>query len=207
MFPTNSERLIGISDAFSAFCLRVSVIFPTCSLYQKQKRAYSALHPQALTYIYRSMLEGTYRVQSLDFRRSSITAQVNTKVGYITSNRSSLRETRCTCCKCPSSILLVIQYVSGSVWFLLLLLLLFLPKAIFCIVYTHDCALPGLDLFSQGKRSATTQRHPVLNWTQEHCLLFGSLSYNNKLFLKLVLRSCCCRTPRWQVSFRKLDTS
>jgi len=45
-FPASSECLIGISDAFSAFCLRVSVIFPTCSLYPQQKRAYSALHPQ-----------------------------------------------------------------------------------------------------------------------------------------------------------------
>ena len=49
MFPTNSECLIGISDAFSAFCLRVSVIYPTCSLYPQQKRAYSALHPHAYT--------------------------------------------------------------------------------------------------------------------------------------------------------------
>ena len=52
MFPTNGECLIGISDAFFAFCLRVSVILPTCSLYHQQKRAYSALHPQAWTYIY-----------------------------------------------------------------------------------------------------------------------------------------------------------
>ena len=66
-FPTSSECLIGISDAFSAFCLRVSVIFPTCSLYTQQKRAYSALHPQAWTYIYRSMPEGSYRVQSPGF--------------------------------------------------------------------------------------------------------------------------------------------
>ena len=44
-FPASSECLIGISDAFSAFCLWVSVIFPTCSLYPQQKRAYSALHP------------------------------------------------------------------------------------------------------------------------------------------------------------------
>ena len=44
MFPTNSESLIGISDAFSVFWLRVSVIFPMCSLYSQQKRAYSALH-------------------------------------------------------------------------------------------------------------------------------------------------------------------
>ena len=36
-FPASSERLIGISDAFSAFCLRVSVIFPTCSLYSPTK--------------------------------------------------------------------------------------------------------------------------------------------------------------------------
>ena len=43
MLPTNSECLIGISDAISEFCLRVSVIFPTCSLYPQQKRAYSAL--------------------------------------------------------------------------------------------------------------------------------------------------------------------
>ena len=66
-FPTSRECLIGISDAFSAFCLRVSVIFPTCSLYPQQKRVYSALHPQAWTYIYRSMPEGSYRVQSPGF--------------------------------------------------------------------------------------------------------------------------------------------
>ena len=63
-FPASSECLIGISDAFS---LRVSVILPTCSLYPQQKRAYSALHPQAWTYIYRSMPEGSYRVQSPGF--------------------------------------------------------------------------------------------------------------------------------------------
>ena len=66
-FPASSECLIGISDAFSAFCLLVSVILPTCSLYPQQKRAYSALHPQAWTYIYRSMPEGSYRVQSPGF--------------------------------------------------------------------------------------------------------------------------------------------
>ena len=63
----SSECLIGISDAFSAICLRVSVIFPTCSLYPQQKRAYSVLHPQAWTYIYRSMPEGSYQVQSPGF--------------------------------------------------------------------------------------------------------------------------------------------
>ena len=78
MFPTNSERLIGISNAFCAFCLRVSVIFPTCSLYPQQKRAYPAPHPQAWTdiyiYIYRpclinlmAMPVGIYRVQSPGF--------------------------------------------------------------------------------------------------------------------------------------------
>ena len=56
-FPASSECLTGISDAFSALCLRVSVILPTCSLYPQQKRAYSALHPQAWTDIYRSMPE------------------------------------------------------------------------------------------------------------------------------------------------------
>ena len=66
-FPVSNECLIGIFDAFSAFCLRVSVIFPRCSLYPQQKRAYSALHPQAWTYIYRSMPEGSYRVQSPGF--------------------------------------------------------------------------------------------------------------------------------------------
>ena len=43
-FPASRECLIGISDAFSAFCLRVPIIFPMCSLYPQQKRAYSALH-------------------------------------------------------------------------------------------------------------------------------------------------------------------
>ena len=47
-FPASSECLINISDAFSAFCLWVSVIFPTCSLYPQRKRAYSALHPQGV---------------------------------------------------------------------------------------------------------------------------------------------------------------
>ena len=60
MFPASSESLISISDAFSAFCLRVSIIFQTCSQYPQQKHAYSALHPQAWTYIHRSMPEGSY---------------------------------------------------------------------------------------------------------------------------------------------------
>ena len=68
MFPTNSERLIDISDAFSAFCLRVSGIFPTCSLHPQQKRAYSALHLQAWTDIYiQAISVGIYRVQSPGF--------------------------------------------------------------------------------------------------------------------------------------------
>ena len=61
-FPASSECLISISDAFSAFCLRVSFILPRCSLYPQQKRAYSALHPQAWTCIYRSMPKGSYWV-------------------------------------------------------------------------------------------------------------------------------------------------
>ena len=66
-FPASSECLIGISDAFSAFCLWVSIILPTCSLYPQQKHAYSVLHPQAWTYIYRSMPKGSYRVQPPGF--------------------------------------------------------------------------------------------------------------------------------------------
>ena len=66
-FPASSECLTGISDAFSAFCLQVSLIFPTCSLYPQQKPAYSALHPQAWTCMYRSMLKGSYWVQSPGF--------------------------------------------------------------------------------------------------------------------------------------------
>ena len=59
----------------SAFCLRVSVIFPTCSLYPQQKRAYSALHPQAWTYIYiytAPRPKALTECSPLDFRRSSI---------------------------------------------------------------------------------------------------------------------------------------
>ena len=69
-FPASSECLIGISDVFSAFCLWVSVIFPMCSLYPQQKRAYSVLHPQAWTGPCSKAL--TER-SPLDFRRSSIT--------------------------------------------------------------------------------------------------------------------------------------
>ena len=66
-FPASRECLISISDAVSAFCLRVSIIFPTCSLHPQQKHAHSTLHQQARTYIYRSMLEGFYQVQSPGF--------------------------------------------------------------------------------------------------------------------------------------------
>ena len=72
-FHASSECLIGLSDAFSAFCLRVSVIFPTCSLYPQQKRAYSALHAQAWTYIYTGPCpKAVTECSPLDFRRSSI---------------------------------------------------------------------------------------------------------------------------------------
>ena len=71
-FPASCECLIGISDAFSAFCLRVSVIFPTCSLYPNKSvptLRYTRRHgprvtgpcPKALT-----------ECSPLDFRRSSI---------------------------------------------------------------------------------------------------------------------------------------
>ena len=73
-FPASSECLIGISDAFSAFCSRVSVILPTCSLYCTPNKSvptlrYTRRHgpictgpcPKALT-----------ECSPLDFRRSSI---------------------------------------------------------------------------------------------------------------------------------------
>ena len=75
-FPASSECLIGISDAFSAFCLRVSVIFPTWSLYSPSKSVptlrYTCRHgprytgpcPKALT-----------ECSPLDFRRSSIQSE------------------------------------------------------------------------------------------------------------------------------------
>ena len=66
MFPVSSEHLISISDAFSAFCLRVCQL-PHVLTVPQQKRAYSVLHPQAWTDTYRSMPEGSYRVQSPGF--------------------------------------------------------------------------------------------------------------------------------------------
>ena len=79
MSPTNSECLIGISDAFSAFCLRVSVILPTCSLYPRQKRAYSALHPHTGPYP-----KAVTECSPPDFRRSSISAR---KTSNLHSNK------------------------------------------------------------------------------------------------------------------------
>ena len=67
MLPMNNEHLIGISDAFSAFCLRVSVIFSMCSLYPQQKHAYSALHPRYTRNHVQAMPGGIYRVQSPGF--------------------------------------------------------------------------------------------------------------------------------------------
>ena len=64
MFHTNSESLIGISDAFFAFCLRVSVILPTCSLYPPTKARLLCATPAGME---SPMPVGTYRVQSLGF--------------------------------------------------------------------------------------------------------------------------------------------
>ena len=66
-FPASSECLTGISDAF--FCLLFTGIrhLPHVLTVPEQKRAYSALHPQARTCIYWSMPEGSYRVQSPGF--------------------------------------------------------------------------------------------------------------------------------------------
>ena len=81
-FPTSRECLIGISDAFSAFCLQVFIIFSTCSLYPQQKRAYSALHLQAWTYIYSPCSKALTECCPLDFRRSSIVDTVFTTPMY-----------------------------------------------------------------------------------------------------------------------------
>ena len=89
-FPASSECLRGTSDAFSAFCLRVSVVFHMCSLYPQQKRAHSALNPQAWTYTYVSMPEGSYRVQSPGFPK--IFCYMST------SQLSHLRTTRMVVC-------------------------------------------------------------------------------------------------------------
>ena len=61
MFPMNSEHLISISDAFSAFVYWYLSSCPCvhCTMYPQQKRTYSALHPQAWTYTYSSMPVGT----------------------------------------------------------------------------------------------------------------------------------------------------
>ena len=66
-FPASSECLIGISDTFLPFVYGYPSSCPRAHWYPQQKRAYSALHPQAWTYIYRSMPEGSYRVQSPGF--------------------------------------------------------------------------------------------------------------------------------------------
>ena len=54
MLPTNSECLIGISNAISEFCLRVSVIFPTCSLYPPTKACLLCATLEVLLYVHRN---------------------------------------------------------------------------------------------------------------------------------------------------------
>ena len=71
-FPASSECLIGIFDAFSAFCLRVSVIFPTCSLYPQQKACLLCTTPAGLDLYIQVHAR---RLLPLDFRRSSILSQ------------------------------------------------------------------------------------------------------------------------------------
>ena len=50
MFPTNSERLIGISDAFSVFVYGYPSSCPRAHCTPNKSAAYSALHPQAWTF-------------------------------------------------------------------------------------------------------------------------------------------------------------
>ena len=80
MFPTNSECLIGISDAFSAFCLRVSVILPTCSLYPPTKACLLCATPAGMDlYIYTGPRpKALTECSPLNFRRSSIENKIKT---------------------------------------------------------------------------------------------------------------------------------
>ena len=81
MFPASNECLIAISDAFSAFCLRVSVILPTCSLYPPTKACLlCAISAGMDLYIYRSMPEGSYRVQSPGFPKIVYSACIRTSL-------------------------------------------------------------------------------------------------------------------------------
>ena len=71
-FPASSEYLISISDTFSAFCLRVSVIYPTYSLYPNKSvptLRYTHRHGPICTGPCRKALN---ECSPLDFRRSSI---------------------------------------------------------------------------------------------------------------------------------------
>ena len=87
MFPASSECLIGISDPFSAFCLRVSVIFPTCSLYPPTKACLLCATPAGMDLYIQvharrllprkepSGMDLYIYIDPLDFRRSSILSQ------------------------------------------------------------------------------------------------------------------------------------
>ena len=75
-FPASSECLIGISDAFSVFCLRVSVIFPTCSLYPHKSVPtlhYTCRHGPIYT---GPCLKALTECSPLDFQRSSIKQRI-----------------------------------------------------------------------------------------------------------------------------------
>ena len=67
-FPATSACLMGIS----AFCLRVSVIRHLPHVFTCTPNKSMPTLCSIYIYIYWSMSEGSYRVQSLDFRRSSM---------------------------------------------------------------------------------------------------------------------------------------
>ena len=71
MFPTNSERLIGISDAFSAFVYWYPSSCP-CAHVPPTKLCLLCATPAGLDLYKQTMPVDTYRVQSLNLRRSSI---------------------------------------------------------------------------------------------------------------------------------------
>ena len=75
MFPTNSERLIGISDAFSAFVYGYPSSCPRAQCTPQQKR--DCAIPAGMDLYIQAMPVGIYRVQSPGFLKIVYSAAEN----------------------------------------------------------------------------------------------------------------------------------
>ena len=102
MFPTNGEYLIAFLLHFLPSVYGYLSSCPRAHCTPPKKRAYSALHPQACTYICSSTPISTYQVQSLGFLKIVYSLQEKSYQSWVRAVQASSTNVWCFS-SCPST--------------------------------------------------------------------------------------------------------